>query len=169
MLFRSDSGQAEFDEFVRSRAQALSRTAYLLTGDAHLAEDLLQQALLSAAKAWHRIEGHPEPYVRRILYTQNISWWRRRRFAETPLDTHETTTAAPETGDRDLRLSLEQALAQLTLKQRTILVLRYFEDLTEAQTADMLGLHVGTVKSTGRKALDRLRTLAPHLEELIND
>lgn len=81
----------------------------------------------------------------------------------------KATTAEPETGDRDLRLSLELALAQLTLKQRTILVLRYFEDLAEPQTADMLGLHVGTVKSTGRKALDRLRTLAPHLEELIND
>jgi RNA polymerase sigma-70 factor (sigma-E family) len=169
VLFRSDSGQAEFDEFVRSRVSALSRTAYLLTGDSHLAEDLLQQALLATAKAWHRIEGDPEPYVRKVLYNQNISWWRRRRLAETSLETYAETTASPETGDRELRLSLETALAQLTLKQRTILVLRYFEDLTEAQTADALGLHVGTVKSTSRKALDRLRALAPHLEELIND
>ena len=148
-----------FRAFVIARTPALSRTAYLLTGDAHLAEDLVQTALFKAAKSWHRIQGDPEPYVRRILYTQNISWWRRRRFAETPLDAHEATTAAPETGDRDLRLSLEQALAQLTLKQRTILVLRYFEDLTEAQTAAVLGCAVGTVKSQGSAALAKLRDL----------
>ena len=68
-----------FDDFVRTRSAALLRTAYLLTRDHQLAEDLLQTALFKAAKSWERIEGAPEPYVRRILYTENISWWRRRR------------------------------------------------------------------------------------------
>ncbi|MFD7073520.1 SigE family RNA polymerase sigma factor [Nocardioides sp. NPDC059952] len=163
----TDLDREAFEQFVRLRVPALSRTAYLLTGDAHLAEDLVQQALFSAAKSWHRIHGDPEPYVRRILYTQNISWWRRRRLVETPTETYE----APEvsSGDTELRLSLDAALAQLTARQRTILVLRFFEDLTEVQTAHVLGIHSGTVKSTTRKALDRLRTLAPHLEELLHD
>ena len=71
--------EAAFDDFVRTRSAALLRTAYLLTRDHQLAEDLLQTALFKAAKSWERIEGAPEPYVRRILYTENISWWRRRR------------------------------------------------------------------------------------------
>ena len=167
MLFPTDTGREAFDHFVRSRVPALSRTAYLLTGDVHLAEDLVQQALLLAAKSWHRIQGDPEPYVRRILYTQNISWWRRRRLLETPTETHEASAVAA--GDTELRLSLDAALAQLTARQRTILVLRFFEDLTEVQTAHVLGIHSGTVKSTTRKALARLRTLAPHLEELLHD
>jgi len=161
----SPSDEDAFDDFVRARAAALGRTAYLLTGDAHLAEDLLQTALLKAARAWSRIEGDPEPYVRRILYHQNISWWRARRLREVSLGAYD----APARGgaDADLRLSLEQALARLTLRQRTVLVLRYFEDLTEAQTAEALGIGLGTVKSTTRHALGRLRTLAPELAELI--
>lgn len=155
----------DFDAFVAARATALARTAYLLTGDAHLAEDLVQTALFQAAKAWHRIEGDPEPYVRRILYTQNVSWWRRRRFAEVGLGSYDA--AGPPPADPDLRLSLEQALAQLTVRQRTVLVLRYFEDLTEVQTAHVLGISPGTVKSTTRNALGRLRTLAPELGDLV--
>ena len=122
-----------FRAFVIARTPALSRTAYLLTGDAHLAEDLVQTALFKAAKSWHRIQGDPEPYVRRILYTQNVSWWRsRRHLREHHLGAYDEP--APHQ-DADLRLSLEQALARLTTRQRTVLVLRYFEDLTEAQTA----------------------------------
>ena len=158
------SQESEFRDFVVARTPALSRTAYLLTGDAHLAEDLVQAALLQAARAWHRIDDHPEAYVRRILYTQNISWWRRRRLQESPLHDHDRPTSSPDT---DLRLTLEEALSRLTAKQRTVLVLRYFEDLTEVQTADQLGIGIGTVKSTTRQALGRLRTLAPELAELI--
>jgi RNA polymerase sigma-70 factor (sigma-E family) len=154
-----------FHAFVVARTAALSRTAYLLTGDHHLAEDLVQTALFKAAKAWHRIEGDPEPYVRRILYTENISWWRRRRhIKEAPLAAYDAPAAE---ADDDLRLTLEHALAQLTAKQRTVLVLRYYEDRTEAQTAQMLGIGVGTVKSTTRQALARLRAVAPHLGELV--
>lgn len=161
----SGSSRDAFDEFVRARSPALARTAYLLTGDAHLAEDLVQTALFKAARAWHRIEGDPEPYVRRILYTQNVSWWRRRRFRETGLASYgDAATAAP---DSDLRLDLEAALARLTERQRTVLVLRFFEDLTEVQTAHALGISAGTVKSTTGEALARLRAVAPHLEELL--
>lgn len=166
MAHGDTTAEQQFREFVHARSAALSRTAYLLTGDAHLAEDLVQTALFKAAKAWHRIEGDPEPYVRRILYTQNVSWWRQRRFTEQTLGSYDAPTAS---ADPELRLTLEQALARLTLKQRTVLVLRYFEDLTEVQTAATLGISAGTVKSTTRHALSRLRTLAPELAELIGE
>jgi RNA polymerase sigma-70 factor (sigma-E family) len=161
------SAEQQFRDFVHARTPALSRTAYLLTGDAHLAEDLVQTALFKAAKAWHRIEGDPEPYVRRILYTQNVSWWRSRRLKETALGSYDVPAVGA--ADSDLRLSLEQALARLTTRQRTVLVLRYFEDLTEVQTAAALGISAGTVKSTTRQAFARLRALAPELAELIGE
>ncbi len=175
------SAEAAFTAFVTARTAALSRTAYLLTGDHHLAEDLVQTALFKTAKAWDRIEGDPEPYVRRILYTENISWWRRRRHVvETALPAHDSGFDAYPGGsyggtfrggrpqpDADLRMALETALAQLTAKQRTVLVLRFFEDLTEVQAAATLGISVGTVKSTTRQALTRLRTVAPHLGALL--
>ncbi|WP_343050293.1 SigE family RNA polymerase sigma factor [Nocardioides ungokensis] len=124
----------------------------------------MQTALFKAARSWQRIQGSPEAYVRRILYTQNISWWRTRRVKETALGSYDVPTA---TGDADLRITLEQALAGLTTRQRTVLVLRYFEDLTEVQTAATLGIGAGTVKSITRQALARLRTLAPELAELV--
>jgi RNA polymerase sigma-70 factor (sigma-E family) len=157
--------EAGFAEFVAGRQAALSRTAYLLTGDHHLAQDLVQAALLQAAKHWRRIHTSPEAYVRRAMYHQNISWWRRRRHvAETSLGAYDGATASPDT---DLRLTLDEALGQLTTKQRTVLVLRFYEDLTEVETARALGLSTSTVKSTTRHALARLRTLAPELAELI--
>jgi RNA polymerase sigma-70 factor (sigma-E family) len=159
------SDEDEFREFVVARTAALSRTAYLLTGDAQLAEDLVQTALMETARSWHRIRGHPEPYARRILYTRNISWWRHRRVKESSLADREPPPH--HDADTDLRLTLEDALRRLTPKQRTVLVLRYFEDLTEAQTAAQLGIGLGTVKSTTRQALGRLRVLAPELAELI--
>jgi RNA polymerase sigma-70 factor (sigma-E family) len=161
------SSQDDFDAFVAARTPALSRTAYLLTGDAHLAEDLVQTALFKAARAWHRIDGDPEPYVRRILYTQNVSWWRQRRLRESPLGTHDA--AAAPASDPDVRMTLQAALARLTARQRTVLVLRYLEDLTEVQTAEVLGIRPGTVKSIGRQALARLRALAPELAELVGE
>ncbi|MDT0185056.1 SigE family RNA polymerase sigma factor [Microbacterium sp. ARD31] len=156
--------EAGFAEFVAARQAALSRTAYLLTGDHHLAQDLVQAALLQAARHWGRIHTSPEAYVRRAMYHQNISWWRRRRVAETALGHHDSALAATDT---DLRLTLDQALARLTHKQRTVLVLRFYEDLTEVETARALGLSTSTVKSTTRQALTRLRVLEPELAELI--
>jgi len=156
----------DFRAFVVARTPALSRTAYLLTGDAHLAEDLVQTALFKAARRWERIQGSPEAYVRRILYTQNVSWWRSRRVPETSLGSYDAPATA---ADADLRLTLEQALGRLTTRQRTVLVLRYFEDLTEVQAAAALGIGAGTVKSITRQALARLRTLAPELAELVGE
>jgi RNA polymerase sigma factor (sigma-70 family) len=98
------------------------------------------------------------------MYHQNISWWRRRQVSESPLLGHD---GAADTADTDLRLSLDQALARLTPKQRTVLVLRFYEDLTEVETARALDLSTSTVKSTTRQALARLRVLAPELAELI--
>lgn len=160
--------EAGFNEFVAARGGALQRSAYLLTGDHHLAEDLVQTALMAAARHWTRIHTSPEAYVRRSIFTANVSRWRRVKFAE-----HAWSPAADVTGahapayDSDLRLSLVAALETLTTKQRAVLVLRYYEDLTEAQTADVLGISVNTVKSTHRQALTRLRDRTPALAALL--
>ncbi|MGW1591385.1 SigE family RNA polymerase sigma factor [Streptomyces sp. NPDC002386] len=162
--------QAEesFREFVAGRSTALLRTAVLLTGgDRHAAEDLLQTALVKAAGRWSRID-EPEAYVRRVLYRQQISRWRsawRRRevvVAEPP----EAGAAADGSGAAELRLVLRTALSRLTPRQRTVLVLRYFEDLPEADVARLLGCSVGTVRSTTHRSLARLRALAPELASL---
>jgi RNA polymerase sigma-70 factor (sigma-E family) len=158
--------EAEFDTFVVARSSALMRTAYLLTQDHQLAEDLVQTALFKAALRWHRITGDPEPYVRRILYTESISWWRRRtrRVAESAPRYDEPSADAV---DVDVQLSLERALQRLTPRQRAVLVLRYYEDLTEVEAARVLGVGPGTVKSMHRQALARLRAVAPDLGQLI--
>jgi RNA polymerase sigma-70 factor (sigma-E family) len=148
-----------FDEFVVSRSPRLLRTAYLLVHDWALAEDLLQTALARAWEAWRRIDGDPEPYVRRILVNTYASSWRRRWRGELP------TADFPETGaevaspdgvvvERD---RVWRALRQLPRRQRAVLVLRYFEDLSEAEVADTLGCSVGTVKSQASRALAKLR------------
>jgi RNA polymerase sigma-70 factor (sigma-E family) len=159
------AGEVAFREFVTARGPALKRAAFLLTRDHQLAEDLVQTALFKAAKAWERVEGNPEGYVRRILYTESVSWRRQRRVKEALGDAHDVP-AQPD-ADVDLQVSLERALGQLTARQRAVLVLRYYEDLTEVATAQTLGIGVGTVKSLHRQALQRLRTCAPHLGELI--
>jgi len=159
------SDEAAFNEFVSAHSQALMRAAYLLMRDHQLAEDLLQSALFKAAKAWDRIEGEPQHYVRRIMYTQSVSWWRRGRVHEVPGDGYDAPT--PPGLDVDLHVALRDALARLTAKQRAVLVLRYFEDLTELETARVLGVRVTTVKTIHRQGLARLRTVAPDLGELI--
>lgn len=157
--------ESAFDAFVSSRMGSLSRAAYLLTGDHHLAEDLVQTTLFKAAKAWHRIQGDPEPYVRRILHNEGVSMWRRRKVREVPLELVAHRSSPSE--DADLRLALRDALRTLTPRQRSVIVLRYFDDLTEVQAAAILDISPGTVKSTTRVALDRLRKSAPHLADLI--
>lgn len=152
-----------FEQFVATRGAALQRSAYLLTSDHHLAQDLVQTALMAAAQRWEKIHTSPEAYVRRSIFTANVSRWRRVKFNELPL----TQDRPADATDHDARLSLSAALDRLTAKQRAVLVLRYYEDLTEVQTAETLGVSVGTVKSTTRQALARLRDRAPHLAELI--
>jgi RNA polymerase sigma-70 factor (sigma-E family) len=160
------AGEAEFNEFVVARSPALMRTAYLLTQDHQLAEDLVQTALFKAALRWQRITGDPEHYVRRILYTESVSWWRRRgrRVVESAPRYDEPSGNGV---DVDVQLSLERALQRLTRRQRAVLVLRYYEDLTEVEAARALGVGVGTVKSMHRQALARLRAVAPDLGQLI--
>ena len=146
-----------FDEFVATRSQALLRTAYLLTGDHALAEDLLQTALAKCWFAWGRIDGPPEPYVRRALATTYATWW-RRQVAGGAADRRRCptwpSTAGTPVEDRD---ALWRALAVLPRRQRAVVVLRYYEDLSEAETAAALGVSTGTVKSQAAKALAALR------------
>lgn len=154
-----------FEEYVAARRAALLRTAYLLTGQHADAEDLVQVALVKAVPRWARIADDPEPYVRRILVNENVSRWRARRWREVHTDTLPERPAAG--GDRDAALVLRDALAQLAPRQRAVIVLRYFEDLTERETADVLGVRIGTVKSQARDALARLRVLVPELQEAL--
>ena len=151
------TSRVDFDEFVAARSSGLLRTAYLLTHDHALAEDLLQTALTKAWFAWGRIDGHPEPYVRRILVNTYASWWRRRWNGEVATE----ELPEPHTGDgtaaSDTGQDLWTAMERLPRRQRAVVVLRYFEDLTEAETARLLGCSVGTVKSQTSKALAKLR------------
>jgi RNA polymerase sigma-70 factor (sigma-E family) len=162
--------ESGYHAFVAARIAALSRTAYLLTGNHHDAEDLVQTTLFKAARAWHRMEGDPEPYVRRIMYNENVSRWRRRKVAEFPTsELPEPPTGDPRTDtdtDTDTRIELQRALRALTPRQRTMLVLRFFEDLTEQRTASVMGVSVSTVKSETRRALARLSQLFPELDRL---
>jgi RNA polymerase sigma-70 factor (sigma-E family) len=146
--------EASFDEFVAARSRALLRTAYLLTRDHALAEDLLQTALTKAWFAWGRIDGNAEPYVRRILVNTYASWWRRKWHGEHPTDELPERSVDGAAGEPT---DLGAAMARLPRRQRAVVVLRYFEDLTEAQTAEVLGCSVGTVKSQTSKALAKLR------------
>lgn len=147
-----------FDDFVAARSDALWRSAWLLTGDSHRAEDLVQTAL---AKAWPKFEkvnasGSFEAYVRRVMYTTYVAWWRRKWNGEVP--TSQIPEGPADAVDPDLRADLVAALATLSRGQRAVVVLRYFEDLTEAQAAEVLGTSVGTVKSQTARALASLRT-----------
>lgn len=157
-----------FDEFVVSRSPALLRTAYLLVHDEGLAEDLVQTALTKSWFAWRRIEGDPEPYVRRVLATTSVSWWRRRWTGELPAAVLPERPA-PEAAERSADVQdLWDAIGHLPRRQRAVVVLRYLEDRSEAETADLLACSVGTVKSQCAKALVKLR-LDPALEPVADE
>ncbi|MFG2018420.1 SigE family RNA polymerase sigma factor [Actinomadura geliboluensis] len=165
-----DAAERRFREFVETRSVALMRLAYLLAGgDQHAAEDLLQTALAKTAARWGSVDN-PEPYVRRTMYRQQVSNWRRtRRRRETQVGVlpDQAGRAGPDAASAvDLKLTVRTALARLTPKQRAVLVLRFFEDLPEAEVARILGCGVGTVRSTTHRSLARLRELAPELNAL---
>lgn len=145
--------RAGFDDFVVARSGALLRTAYLLTRDRHLAEDLVQTALAKAWFARRRIRGDPEPYVRRIMVNEFATGRRRRWSGEHPTAELPDRHRPPDEPHTDLW----HALANLPRRQRAVIVLRFFDDLTEAETASVLGVSVGTVKSQTSKALAKLR------------
>ena len=160
----------EYASFVRARSQALLRSAYLLTGDQHLAEDLVQEALARTHRAWFRLHetGNAEAYARRIMYHMQVSVWRRRKVAEVlPGDLPESAHR-PNLEDSGVivrRMTVERALRSLSPRQRAVVVLRYFEDRSEVEAADMLGVSVGTIKTQTMRALERLRKLVPELKE----
>jgi RNA polymerase sigma-70 factor (sigma-E family) len=162
-----DARAPDFDAFVRARTPALLRSAYLLTGDQHLAEDLVQTALGLTHRAWRNLHvtGNAEAYARKTMYHLQVTRWRRRRIVE--LFTGDVPDRPGGQADHAeqtaLRLSLRSALSRLTAKQRAVVILRFFDDLTEAQAAETLGVSVGTIKSQTAKALERLRVLAPEL------
>jgi RNA polymerase sigma-70 factor (sigma-E family) len=160
------SVSTDFDAYVAARATDLLRTAYLLTGDHQRAEDLVQTALAKVWPRWERITGPatpgPHAYVRKVMLTTYIAWWRRRWNGEIATDVmpepHEPERARIE------RVDLMRALAQLPRGQRAAIVLRYVEDLSEAQAAEVLGCSVGTIKSQCARGLRALRS-SPLLTE----
>ncbi|HEX4817230.1 MAG TPA: SigE family RNA polymerase sigma factor [Nonomuraea sp.] len=151
--------RSEYEAFVTGAWPRLLRTAYLLTRDWGAAEDLVQTALLKAWLAWPRIGHEREAYIRKIMVNVHVSWWRRRwRRAEvTSGSLPDRTQEADHMGQADVRESVWQALGRLPARQRAVVVLRFFEDMTEAQTAQTLGCSVGTVKSQTSRALAKLR------------
>ena len=162
----------EFSVFARDRTQALLRSAYLLTGDQHLAEDLVQASLARTYLAWRRLEdpANAEAYTRKVMYRLQISWWRRRKLRES------ITAELPEprrdgtdpTDVADVRIVLRAALLKLPPRQRAVLVLRFLEDRTGAEAAELLDVTIGTVKSQTAKGLARLRAIAPELADAYN-
>ena len=149
-----------FEEFVTFRSTRLLRAAYQLTHDWALAEDLMQAALAKAWRAWSRLSGEvdPEPYVRKIMFNTYASWWRRRWNHEDPTgELPERLAASRAMTDVDDRDQVWRALGNLPKRQRAVIVLRYFEDMTEAEAAAVLDCSVGTVKSQTSRALAALR------------
>lgn len=147
-----------FSAFVAARSRHLLHGAHLLTGDRHRAEDLLQTALTRAYLRWDRIvDEDPEGYVRRTMVNAHIDWWRRKPWREEPTDVlPDRAVIAPDT---DTRAALLAALATLSRRQRAVMVLRYFEDMSEADIARTLGCSPGTVKSAASRATATLRVL----------
>jgi RNA polymerase sigma-70 factor (sigma-E family) len=144
---------------VTTRSGSLLRSAYLLTGNRADAEDLVQAALAKTYLAWDRIEDRRalDGYVRRAMINTHISWWRRRRLEEYPTDELPDQVVADHAGASDLAETLRRAVDRLPQRMRAAVVLRYFEDMTEAEVADALGVSLGTVKSTVSRAVAKLR------------
>lgn len=153
----SQQRDAEFAAFVRAASPALTKTAWLLTGDAHTAADLVQEAFVKTYLAWRRVR--PETavaYARRVLVNLNADRWRRRRpetLAEQVDVVRPSDEAAVDDRDRIARM-----LATLPARQREVIVLRYFDDLSEATVAELLGISAGGVKSAASRGLAALRT-----------
>ena len=153
-----------FTEWAVGAQRQLLRTAYLLTGDLHRAEDLTQEALVKVALRWSRLrDENPSAYARTVVVRDNISWWRRSH--EYPVA--QAGDVAAVSSDPEASMVVRRALARLTPRQRAVVVLRHFEDLTERETAETLNVSIGTVKSQNSVALTRLRDGSPELLDLI--
>jgi RNA polymerase sigma-70 factor (sigma-E family) len=163
------SAEAAFESFVASSGRSLLRTAWLLTGDRGDAEDIVQTALERTAYRWSTIVGEPEAYARRSVVNLATDRWRRRKSRVTEVPLADLTGrsmpyAADDTSLVDLRAQLLADLRLLPARERAVLVLRYFNDLDEAETARTLGVSRGTVKSSASRGLARLRATGSRLE-----
>ncbi|WP_341923715.1 SigE family RNA polymerase sigma factor [Nocardioides psychrotolerans] len=160
---RAEARDAEFTAYLHARQPSLLRTAYLLTGDKHQAEDVLQTSLAKLYLAWDKVRDRDsvDAYVRRIMVNENNSLWRRgwrkREFATEVLPDAPVTDAY----DDGQGAALWAVVQSLPPKARAVVVLRYYEQLTEAETADLLGISVGTVKSQCSRAIATLRDRVP--------
>ena len=162
----------EFEEYVAARGVALRRFAYVLTADPHAAEDLVQSGLADAYRHWRKVQraDHPDAYVRRMMLNRHLSW--RRRLASREVVSAELPEPPPRSDSADALASADEAwrlLALLPAKARTVLALRYFEDLDDAAIAQALGVAESTVRSTASRALKSLRSqmqepLSPELK-----
>lgn len=153
--------ERSFRDFVVARGPALMRLGYLLTGgDQHAAEDLVQSALVKTATRWSTLRhDDPEGYIRTVMYREQISRWRRSARGRELVVEPPRDVLADHSAYVDLRLAMRAHLLRLPPAQRVVLVLRFFEDLTETQAAQVLGCSVGTVRSRTHRAVSRLREL----------
>ncbi|MEU3837913.1 SigE family RNA polymerase sigma factor [Streptomyces microflavus] len=172
---KQQAGDREFHDFVVGRWPRLMRTAFLLTGEQHAAEDLVQSTLEQVYVAWHRVAvaDAPEAYVRRVMINTHARRYRRklREFLMPRSGDAGLAREVADTGDRiaqaDDRHTLLTALAELPVRQREAVVLRYWEDLTETQTAEAMGCSVGTVKSNTAKGIAKLRAVSGLAEKVM--
>lgn len=162
------SGEIDFHEFVTTRGRSLLHSAYVLTGNLADAEDLVQSALAKTYQAWDRIEDRKalDGYVRRAMVNTHISTWRRRKVDEYPTDDIPDQPVADASVSSEQHDALKRAIGRLPHRMRAAVVLRYFEDMSEAEVANVLGVSQGTVKSTVSRAVAKLRTDADLLSEL---
>ena len=151
--------EREFEEFVAAVSPRFHRAAYAITRDHHLAEDAVQAALGKAYARWRRVvrTDHPEAYVRRMVVNEVLSWRRRASSSELPAAQLPETASAGHEAGCDESDAVWQALGRLAPRQRAVVVLRYYEQLSEAEIAEVLGVRPGTVKSQASAALARLR------------
>jgi RNA polymerase sigma-70 factor (sigma-E family) len=163
-FMRKRRTQAEFERFVIDQGPKLLRTAYLMTADAQEAEELVQECLLRVARHWQKVRGmgHAGPYAQRALVNLTLDGSKRRSRQRQELETPGALSEIGRSneddyGSFDVNAELRDALRELPARQRAALVLRYFCDLSETQTAEALGCSIGTVKSTTSRALARLR------------
>ncbi len=156
---RASDDDAEFREYVLTRGTALLRVAVMLTGNRADAEDLVQVALAKTYLAWDKINDRAalDAYVRRAMVNTHISWWRRRKFEEYPTDELPDQAIADHARESEMAEVVQRALDRLPGRMRAAVILRYFEDMTEPEIAQALGVSLGTVKSTVSRAVARLR------------
>jgi RNA polymerase sigma-70 factor (sigma-E family) len=161
------TAEREFLEYVAGRQASLFKVALLLTGHREQAEDLLQSSLARLAQHWARISGaeHLDAYVRKMMYHEQAAWWRRKAGKREQPTARLPDRAMPgDLADRAvLRIAVAAALRELSIRQRTAIVLRFYEDLTESQIAQVMGCSVGAVRSHMSRGLNRLRVRCPDL------